>query len=64
MIHVAGPGGGGNRQSAPIRRAEAPGAHRITLRVARPVSVQGREDIVPSLPALVLDSVLTPGVRF
>jgi TonB family protein len=53
---VAGGGGGGNRQSAPIRRAEAPGTDRITLRVARPASAQGREDVAPSLPALVLDA--------
>jgi periplasmic protein TonB len=53
---AAGGGGGGNRQPEPIRRAEAPGTDRITLRIARPMSVQGREDVVSSLPALVLDA--------
>jgi TonB family protein len=53
---TAGGGGGGNRQSAPIRRAEAPGTDTMTLRIARPVSVNGRDDVVPSLPALVLDA--------
>lgn len=53
---LGGGGGGGNRQRAPIRRAEAPGADRMTLRIARPVSVQGRDEVLPSLPALVLDA--------
>ena len=53
---AAGGGGGGNGQRAPIRRAEAPGTDRTTLRIARPVSVQGRDDVVPALPALVLDA--------
>jgi TonB family protein len=53
---VGGGGGGGNRQSAPIRRAEAPGTDGITVRIARPVSVRGRDDVIPSLPALVLDA--------
>ena len=53
---MAGGGGGGNRQSAPIRRAEAPGADPITLRIAVPVSVKGQDDVIPSLPALVLDA--------
>ena len=53
---AGGGGGGGNRQSAPIRRAEAPGTDRITLRVAQPVSIEGRTDVIPSLPALILDA--------
>jgi TonB family protein len=53
---VAGGGGGGNRQSAPIRRAEGRGADPITLRIAVPVSVKGQDDVIPSLPALVLDA--------
>jgi protein TonB len=53
---VAGGGGGGNRQTAPIRRAEAPGADPVTLRIAKAVSVDGRDDVMPSLPALVLDA--------
>jgi len=53
---VTGGGGGGHRQSDPIRRAEAPGADPITLRIARPVSVQGQDDVIPSSPALVLDA--------
>jgi protein TonB len=53
---TAGGGGGGNRQSAPIRRAEAPGTDSMTLRIARPVSVKGQDDVIPSLPALVLDA--------
>jgi periplasmic protein TonB len=53
---VAGGGGGGDGQSAPIPRAEAPGADPMTLRIARPVSMQGPDDIIPSLPALVLDA--------
>lgn len=53
---AAGGGGGGNGQSAPIRRAEAPGTDRMTLRIARPVSVHGRDDVVPAFPAVVLDA--------
>jgi TonB family protein len=53
---IAGGGGGGNRQSAPIRRAEAPGTDPMTVRIARPVSVMGRDDALPALPALVLDA--------
>jgi hypothetical protein len=53
---LAGGGGGGDRHRAPIRRAEAPGTDPMTLRIAQPVSVQGREDVIPSLAALVLDA--------
>jgi protein TonB len=53
---LAGGGGGGDRHSAPIRRAEVPGIDRVTLRIAQPVSVQGREAVIPSLAALVLDA--------
>lgn len=43
-----GGGGGGNRQEAPIRRAERPGRDRITVPVARPLSVTARLDDVPA----------------
>src|SRR5262249_19621485 len=42
--------------SAPPRRAEAPGADQVTLRVAQSVSAQGPEDVPPSLPALALEA--------
>lgn len=52
-----GGGGGGNRQSGPIRRAEAPGRDQITLRVARPIITTDRpSDADTPLPALALDA--------
>lgn len=52
-----GGGGGGNRQPGPIRRAEAPGHDRITIRIAKPVATPSTiADARPSLPALVLDA--------
>ena len=53
-----GGGGGGNRSVAPIRRAEAPGRDRLTLRT-RPTVGLPREDL-PALderpPAILLDA--------
>jgi periplasmic protein TonB len=56
----AGGGGGGNRQAGPIRRAEAVGRDRVTLRVVKP-QLTGRTltDAIPSvstLPGVVLDA--------
>jgi TonB family protein len=56
----AGGGGGGNRQPGPIRRAEAVGHDRVTLRVVKPL-LAGRTltDGIPSIstvPGVVLDA--------
>src|SRR5262249_13097233 len=37
---LAGGGGGGNRHRAPIRRAEATGTDRLTMRIEQPASAQ------------------------
>jgi periplasmic protein TonB len=64
----AGGGGGGNRQPGPIRRAEAIGGDRVTLRVAKPRAPTATlDDAKPELavlPALVLDALpLASGTR-
>jgi protein TonB len=53
-----GGGGGGNRQAGPIRRAEAVGTDRVTLRIAKPVAMDDREPEhpAPALPALLLNA--------
>jgi periplasmic protein TonB len=55
-----GGGGGGNRRPEPIRRAEAPGTDRITVRVAKPAAPAATMTTTtwdaPVLPALVLDA--------
>ena len=53
-----GGGGGGNRETGPIRRAEAVGTDRVTLRVAKPVATMERERELPTpaVPALLLDA--------
>jgi periplasmic protein TonB len=53
-----GGGGGGNRQAGPIRRAEAVGTDRVTLRTAKPVAMveRERERPAPPIPALLLDA--------
>ena len=52
-----GGGGGGNRQSGPIRRAEAPGRDQMTLRIARPIEAPAQiVDVEPPLPGLLLDA--------
>ncbi len=52
-----GGGGGGNRQPGPIRRAEARGKDRITLRVAPPPPTMALANpIEPALPGVVLDA--------
>jgi periplasmic protein TonB len=59
----AGGGGGGNRQPEPIRRAEAPGTDRATVRVAAPVTPSPTVFDAPALPALLLDATpLSAGV--
>jgi len=50
-----GGGGGGNRQTGPIRHAEAVGSDAITLRVAKPISTAGRVADVTALPEVLLD---------
>jgi TonB family protein len=52
-----GGGGGGNRQSGPIRRAEAPGHDAMTLRIAKPIEMLSQiVNLEPPLPGLVLDA--------
>lgn len=55
-----GGGGGGNRQTGPIRRAEAPGTDKVTLRIAKPVAparaVANVPAVAPELPAVLLDA--------
>ncbi|HZP47307.1 MAG TPA: energy transducer TonB [Vicinamibacterales bacterium] len=62
-----GGGGGGNRHAEPIRRAEAIGRDRVTLRIAKPAPLAAPAavvDAVPALPSLVLDAVpLASGTR-
>jgi len=55
-VASGGGGGGGNRQTRPIRHAEAIGSDAITLRVAKPVSTAGGFADLPSPPAIVLDA--------
>lgn len=50
-----GGGGGGNRQPGPVRRGEAIGTDRITLRIAKPVSAGGDAE-VPAFPEVLLDA--------
>ena len=51
-----GGGGGGNRESGPIRHAQAIGTDKITLRVMKPALPSDRGADLPSLPALILDA--------
>ncbi len=52
-----GGGGGGNRQSGPIRRAEAPGRDPITLRSVRPIETPSHiVNVEPPLPGVLLDA--------
>jgi periplasmic protein TonB len=50
-----GGGGGGNRQTGPIRHAEGVGSHAVTLRTATPVPTTGVTDTA-ALPQLLLDA--------
>ena len=50
-----GGGGGGNRQTGPIRHAEGIGSDAITLRTAAPVPTSGATE-TPALPQLLLDA--------
>ena len=52
-----GDGGGGNRQTGPVRRAESPGRDAITLRIAKPIEPSPHiVDAEPRLPGLLLDA--------
>jgi hypothetical protein len=52
-----GGGGGGNRQSGPIRRAQGVGRDSISLRIRKPASTMGSSPEIPSLPQVVLDAL-------
>jgi protein TonB len=56
LLRPGGGGGGGNRRHEPVRHAEAVGADRLTLRVAKPVSAEGRTENLTALPQVVLDA--------
>lgn len=52
-----GGGGGGRQQPAPASRAQAKGADRLTMRVARPVAAAERpKDVPPPPPEILLDA--------
>jgi TonB family protein len=54
-VESRGGGGGGNRQSRPIRHAEGVGSDAITLRTATPVPTAGVTDTA-ALPQLLLEA--------
>jgi protein TonB len=57
VVAGSGGGGGGNQQPGPIRRAEGMGRDRITVRIARPATPDGKADIARApLPELLLDA--------
>lgn len=56
LLPPSGGGGGGNRRHEPIRHAESVGSDRLTLRVAKPVSTEGRIENLSALPQVVLDA--------
>jgi TonB family protein len=55
-LNARGGGGGGNRQSGPIRRAQGIGSDAITLRIAKPLAISASPADSPSPPGLVLDA--------
>ncbi len=56
QMPARGGGGGGNRQKEPIRRAEAVGADRETLRAVRTVPSAGDDETPAPLPQILLDA--------